>query len=369
MAPRTGSSLPLARHHRIYLGLFAGIVAVFTLLSVVFQTHAYNVLANQGPPVPGLRPVASVFARKSNPINRIFIKKAWLWTTLADLALIFTLRSPAPSLGVSAAAGKQRQQSSSRLNGSADGASPGDAAGQVWTEEARPEDQEATVASPLAKSILRWSIATLCWLSFAVWLFGPSIMQRILTSSGGVCVPRDDFTSVGRAGDTFPLPLPETRIDDAFCRAGSRGISKEERPELFRTAHAIVSDRSAGGKLRGSWKGGHDASGHVFILILSSLLLLEEFTPYLSHFGQAVLPAGLSSTVTSIVPASVRATRNPYRGQQRTASLAASVTALALVGLWTFSLVNTSLFFHTPAEKVSGALMAFVSWALLPKGG
>lgn len=78
-------------------------------------------------------------------------------------------------------------------------------------------------------------------------------MQRILTSSGGICVPHDGFPS-SLSADPSSFRLPETRIDDAFCRAGSRGISKEERPELFRTAHAIVSDRIAGGKLRGACK-------------------------------------------------------------------------------------------------------------------
>lgn len=51
------------------------------------------------------------------------------------------------------------------------------------------------------------------------------------------------------------------------------------------------------------------------------------------------------------------------------ASLAATWFILLLVSLWTFSLVNTALFFHTPSEKVSGALIALSSWFLLPKGG
>lgn len=116
-------------------------------------------------------------------------------------------------------------------------------------------------------------------------------------------------------------------------------------------------------------QGGHDASGHVFILMLSSLLLLEEVTPYLSYYGQAVLPASLSARLSPLLPRSLRAKRDPYRGPRALPSIAATTATLILVGLWVFSLVNTSLYFHTPAEKASGALFALVSWFVLPKGG
>ncbi|PWN30130.1 hypothetical protein BDZ90DRAFT_229162 [Jaminaea rosea] len=212
--------------------------------------------------------------------------------------------------------------------------------------------------------------------SFAVWLFGPPLMNRILTSSGGVCVPRSDQTlggfsnpNDGPASAPAPFRMPDKRIDDAFCHAGPRGISKEDRPELFRATHAVVADMTREGSLRGAWKGGHDVSGHTFILILSSLLLLEELTPYLAQYCSAVLPPSLSASIVSWIPRSLRATKDPYRGERAGASIAATSFVLALVGLWLFSLVNTSLFFHTPAEKFSGALIAVVSWVLLPKGG
>lgn len=98
-------------------------------------------------------------------------------------------------------------------------------------------------------------------------------------------------------------------------------------------------------------------------------MLLEELTPYLGYFAQATLPPSLSVRVAGALPLSLRANRNPYQGRRRRASLIATSLTLGLVGLWTFSLINTSLFFHTPTEKVSGTLIAFASWVVLPKGG
>ncbi|CAO1620413.1 unnamed protein product [Jaminaea pallidilutea] len=386
MASRAGSSASLAQsqsaslfapHHILYVGILVSLVTFFTIVSLIFQTHHYNVSLQQSFFQQDLssvaaQPVGSIFASKSNPINRIFIKKAWLWTTMAHFAMLFTLRAPlspeekrqAGFVTSAAGSGVARKGNAGWSEASATSDSP----------EAAPEDQDATIASPLAKSFLRWVVATSCWLTFAVWLFGPPLMHRILTSSGGICVPRSDTLSgfsnpSGSASSAPKVSMPQSGIDDAFCYAGPRGISREERPDLFRAAHAVVTDSVAGGRLKGSWQGGHDASGHVFILMLSSLLLLEEATPYLSYYGQAVLPAALSARLSPLLPRSLRAKRDPYRGPRALPSIAATTATLILVGLWVFSLVNTSLYFHTPAEKASGALFALVSWFVLPKGG
>lgn len=142
----------IATHHQLYVGGLLAVVVTFTALSLVFQSHVYNVSLARLPSassVPPLKPVGSVFARKSNLINRIFIKKAWLWTTLAHLAQLLTLRAP-PS--------QEAKIASSRARGKRK------ADNDASSVEGGPEDQEATVASPFAKSLLRWAIATVCWL-------------------------------------------------------------------------------------------------------------------------------------------------------------------------------------------------------------
>lgn len=116
-------------------------------------------------------------------------------------------------------------------------------------------------------------------------------------------------------------------------------------------------------------RGGHDVSGHTFILILSSLFLLEDLTPFLSQYFAAALPPPLSAKLADLIPRSLRSTRNPYAGANGPACLAATSFALGLISLWIFCLVNTSLFFHTPLEKFSGAFIALACWKLLPKDG
>lgn len=58
----------------------------------------------------------------------------------------------------------------------------------------------------------------------------------------------------GSASAPAPFRMPDKRIDDAFCHAGPRGISKAEQPELFRATHAVISDMTASGSLRGACK-------------------------------------------------------------------------------------------------------------------
>jgi hypothetical protein len=63
---------------------------------------------------------------------------------------------------------------------------------------------------------------------------------------------------------------------------------------------------------------GHDVSGHVFLLTLGVLFLADQLR------------------------------------QAHHARLYARVAVGALVGLWVFSLWITSVYFHSPAEKISG---------------
>ncbi|CAO1619992.1 unnamed protein product [Sympodiomycopsis kandeliae] len=371
--PQVGSANRpvISQQHKAYLALVLSPIVVFTIVSVLSGSHAYNVFLTAPPgsaleesgKLKQLQPIQSIFAQKSNWINVYFIKYAWAWTTLAWLAQLWTLRSPvAPDVK---GKGKAREYDDS--NGGDD------------ENSSTIEDQDGTIASPLAKSLLRYLIATFSWIVFATWFFGPSIIERIMTSSGGVCLPHHSLTDgiSNLSGEASQVPpgagfsLPQAPIDAAFCRAGKRGISREERPDIFRTAHLIVSDTVGSGRLRGKWKGGHDVSGHVFILALSSLFLLEELSPYLVSFFKTYLPASLFAIVEQYVfpQATSRRLRNPYLGSQAKINTTVTIAILALIGLWLFSLVNTSLFFHTPQEKVSGALLAVVSWAVLPKGG
>lgn len=244
-------------YHIVYLGLLLGPLTAFTLLSLFLQTHTYNVyLSSPHASSTGdviaehLKPVASIFAQRTNLLNRVFIKNAWAWTSVAWVAQALTLRGPeSPEAKKAAQIAKGKAK--------ADAAKVGGAG----EDDAGPEDQEATVASPLAKSLLRYAIATSAWVCFSLWLFGPPLMERIFTSSGGVCVPRqagDALDGLSNpsgeasvAGDVSAFRMPNSPIDEAFCRAGHRGISHSERPDLFKTAHLLVTEGIGSGRLRG----------------------------------------------------------------------------------------------------------------------
>lgn len=97
------------------------------------------------------------------------------------------------------------------------------------------------------------------------------------------------------------------------------------------------------------WVGGHDLSGHAFLLSMSTLFLLSEIAPTLA---QTYLS---SSSTPSVAKRIEQASRN-----RRYAALA----IVMLISLWYWMLLMTSLYFHTPQEKFTGLLAGVVGWWL-----
>lgn len=95
------------------------------------------------------------------------------------------------------------------------------------------------------------------------------------------------------------------------------------------------------------WVGEHDLSGHAFLLSMSSLFLLSEIAPTLA---QTYLS---SSSQPSMSRRIEQASKN-----RRYAALA----IVALISLWYWMLLMTSLYFHTPQEKFTGLLAGVVGW-------
>lgn len=137
--------------------------------------------------------------------------------------------------------------------------------------------------SLLKQQILRYTLATVWWYAFSQWLFGLPIMDRVFVITGGTCEGVADGTAV----------------TSAACR-------------------------SHGGK----WVGGHDPSGHSFLLVHSSLFLWFEILPTLRKPAEAV-------------PGAVKG-------------------VFALLGLWWWMLLMTSIYFHSFLEKIAG-----LTWGLI----
>ena len=132
------------------------------------------------------------------------------------------------------------------------------------------------------KALTRWGLATAWWILITQWFFGAPIMDRAFLWTGGSCQQLEDNGMEMSAGKLF--------VTSAACKV-------------------------AGGK----WRGGHDLSGHVFLLTHASLFLWAELRPVVGRLG--------------------------WKGVEN------AVVATTL-GVWWWMLLMTGVYFHTPVEKV-----------------
>ncbi|KAL2050096.1 hypothetical protein ABVK25_009599 [Lepraria finkii] len=91
------------------------------------------------------------------------------------------------------------------------------------------------------RGVLRWVVVTMWWGAVTQWFFGPAIIDRGFQLTGGACECASQYDGPG-GGKEF--------VTGQACKAvGGRG------------------------------RGGHDISGHVFILVLGSAFLGLEVLP------------------------------------------------------------------------------------------
>ncbi|GAA6023562.1 hypothetical protein JCM11491_005345 [Sporobolomyces phaffii] len=242
-------------------------------------------------PVPSL----PYFADKRNGLNQLFVKRSWGWVTaifiLHSLALFLT----APLLTVS---------SSSKRS------------------DAPAPSQPAIHLSPAAKtpfnlvvaSLRRYLLSALFWfyLTQKTWFgsrTGPSISHRILRTSGAICVPANLSSSSS-----------STVTADATACTGAPGEY---------------------------WRGGHDVSGHAFMMIHCAMFLFELVHPLLPSLLPRYFAATSARTQPRRLPLAVAAT---------------AWTSIAVMALCWWMLLMTSLFFHSPSEKLSGVAFGVLGW-------
>ncbi|KAJ7497440.1 inositol phospholipid synthesis and fat-storage-inducing TM-domain-containing protein [Mycena latifolia] len=167
----------------------------------------------------------------------------------------------------------------------------------------------------------RWLAASAVWLVFTAWFFGPALFERIVLASGGECVLT--------LPDGTPLSLPAE-----YCHTRAP-VSPDTHPALF-----AASQTAASVGLPSEWRAtprlrrGHDVSGHIFLLTLSILLLAQQLGP------------------------SFRLTR------WSTPHTIAVCANLALISIWLFASGTTSVYFHSPGEKITGYLLGLACFAV-----
>jgi hypothetical protein len=153
----------------------------------------------------------------------------------------------------------------------------------------------------IGQAIARYFLATLVWYITTQWFFGPAIIDRSFVITGGKC---------------------EQVIPQA-----------EEGSANLHTLLTATACKAAGG----AWRGGHDVSGHVFMLVLATAMLVCELIGVLK--GASGLDNG---------------SRKSEDGDCESTGLRKwSVWFVgAVAGLSWWMLLMTAIWFHTWFEKV-----------------
>lgn len=108
--------------------------------------------------------------------------------------------------------------------------------------------------SSLLRSIARYGLATLYWLVFTSY-----IADQVLVLSGANCIPADTTAlSTNTTLDPIMCIRPPKKLAPIPGQAGLEGLN---------IPLATVRPR---------WSGGHDVSGHTFLLVHATLFLVSE---------------------------------------------------------------------------------------------
>lgn len=179
------------------------------------------------------------------------------------------------------------------------------------------------VQNTLLLAFVRYAAATFWWYLFTQWCFGLPIMDKLFVYTGGKCVATDG-----------------KHLSHLF----------EELDGLF---HSNKISSYACRKIKGSWEGGHDPLGHVFLMVHSSLYLFFEIMPYWRGWQQLKRDwHGLKSQTIS-----GKVVQTFYTTPQ--------VVVMLLMALWWFMLLMTNMYFHLIAEKLAGLWFGYIGIAAI----
>lgn len=219
------------------------------------------------------------FAGKYNVVNLYFVKIGWLWTTLAFALLLLTTRPP-----------------------------------------------PANKAKHYTQSLTRYAIVTTSWILTTQWFFGPALIDRSFTITGGHC------------------EAPSVHNLSGLAEAAKMSAK-----------NSAIACKVAGGR----WRGGHDISGHIFMLTLSSAFLLYELYIADTHSAHpSVSPAAAAKVAHDLTDEERKAVGGWESETAAKVRVYARYFLWGVVGLDFWMIMMTAIWFHTWTEKVSGLLLA-----------
>ena len=179
------------------------------------------------------------------------------------------------------------------------------------------------------QAIVRYTCITAVWIAVTQWFFGPAIIDRSFRWTGGQC---------------------ETVMGDSLEDQAKREQMGEVREVMTHAACRAIG---------GQWTGGHDISGHVFLLILGSAMLWLELLPAVLRMEGLREARRIRKQDGSIMSAAVEI-EEPYGASDGQNDSGIGVkAALVVAGLSWWMLLMTAAYFHTWFEKLTGSLVAF----------
>ncbi|KEY66561.1 hypothetical protein S7711_09407 [Stachybotrys chartarum IBT 7711] len=183
-----------------------------------------------------------------------------------------------------------------------------------------------TLTRRRARAGLRWVLATTWWFLVTQWCFGAPVIDRGFRWTGGKCEIAEVEVAMG-----------DTSVGEMVT---------------------AVACKAAGGR----WKGGHDISGHVFLLVLSIGFLAQEvvwpvmrWTGWRKEERCVVMPDG------ALKSANVEAETRVGEGAGKAALTIGGQAAFGVIGLSLWMLLMTAIYFHTWFEKLTGLVTALIA--------
>nr|RBQ92950.1 hypothetical protein FVER53263_05509 [Fusarium verticillioides] len=174
---------------------------------------------------------------------------------------------------------------------------------------------------------LRWIAVTTMWFLVTQWCFGPALIDRGFRWTGGRC-------ELARREVEFGSDTVGDKVTAVACKA-------------------------AGGK----WKGGHDISGHVFLLTLGTAFLMQEVGwAVLRWSGKRNEERCVVMTDGALKSANVESDTSLGEGSERPALGLGGKFAVGVMGLSAWMLLMTAIYFHTWFEKFTGLLTAVTAF-------
>ncbi|KAG5971935.1 hypothetical protein E4U55_000985 [Claviceps digitariae] len=178
------------------------------------------------------------------------------------------------------------------------------------------------------RAILRWAAVTGWWFLVTQWFFGAPLIDRGFRWTGGTCDLLAQQQEASLGGDS--------NVGDVF---------------------SAVACKAAGG----TWSGGHDISGHVFLLVLGTSFLLQEVGWAVGRWAsRSAEERCVFMSDGALKSAHVVAEVDAGQGRGQFSLGLGGRTAVAIAALNSWMLLMTAIYFHTWFEKLTGLLTALV---------